>query len=128
LNFTEVGTHVEKLTQRLKEKLSLLRHSNGAPVIRIYGERQSSIVSFNALDDKGAIVPYETVVEEAANRDIYLVGGCHGTPGTCRAELEASEEDVRTAGVGAVRASLGWSTVESDIDALIECLRLVFVK
>lgn len=89
-----VAAHAAHLTARLHEGLAALRHGNGRPVCRIYGEgpdgggaafadpaRQGSVVAFNVLKPDGDYVSY-TEVEQAANAaGIFIRSGGTYLPG-----------------------------------------------
>ncbi len=82
---------VGMLTGQLLDQLAELRHSNGAPVIRLYGPRtlraRGGIVAFNVLDPNGGVLDYHAV-ERAANQSmISLRSGCFCNPGASEAAL-----------------------------------------
>ena len=100
-------------------------------------------MAFNVLADGGAVVPY-WVVEAGANyAGISIRGGCFCNPGVselafnigddeareCLATFAPGEftperfsECLRGKPVGAVRASLGMGSNESDVDRFLEFL------
>lgn len=132
LGLNRVSRHVETLTEKLKEWLSDLRHLNGSPLVQIYGDGQSSIVTFNVLDKESNLVDYRTVVRAAASNDVYVVGGCHSTPGTCLQAMKIEESVIKEnwnhyESIGAVRASVGWSSTENDVNRLISTLEKTFM-
>jgi molybdenum cofactor sulfurtransferase len=81
LRFEAMARHVAAVMAQPKTVLAGLRQPNGAPLVKVYGKDQLSILSFNVLDQHGAVVPFQRLVESAAAQDVYLVGGCHATPG-----------------------------------------------
>ena len=133
LGFEATVEKIESLKNMLIQELSDIRHTNGSPLVEIYGTEQSSIVTFNVLDPHANIVNYQLVVDRAAEQDIYIVGGCHSTPGTCLSSLRLEESDIASEGrkhneIGAIRVSIGWSTTVLDIRSLIAFLTKQFVK
>jgi molybdenum cofactor sulfurtransferase len=133
LNFDRITNHVEKLKEEVISNLNGIRHQNGSPVIRIYGHGQSSIIAFNVLSPESIVVPYREVVESAAKNDIYLIGGCHSTPGTCLKHLNISEAEIEDnisamTEIGAIRLSIGWSTLPEEIVKLSNWLESEYKK
>jgi selenocysteine lyase/cysteine desulfurase len=147
LGMRTIETHVAQLTARLLNGLMALAHPNGAPLVRIHGprsmDRRGGTVAFNVLDAHEAIVNYERVVDTAAEQNVCLRGGCFCNPGCAEHAFEYSAEELATAldalggafsipamranlggkPVGAVRASLGYGSEASDVDALIDFLK-----
>ena len=102
-------------------------------------------VAFNALDREGRVVWYDDVVRAAAARGISLRGGCscnHGSVesafGHSAAEtrrcLEATRHGftiarfaacMRGLPLGAVRASVGLASNQSDVERLMQFLAAV---
>jgi selenocysteine lyase/cysteine desulfurase len=147
LDRARVGAHVANLTARMLRGMQALRHPNGTPVVHVHGprstERRGGTIAFNVADEKQTIVDHERVVEAAADRGICLRGGCFCNPGAAEQafgysapELASALDELgknfsmpamRTAlggkPVGAVRASLGYGSKPSDVDALLSFLR-----
>jgi selenocysteine lyase/cysteine desulfurase len=91
------------------------------------------------VDDAGRVIDYEHVVDEAAYAGICLRGGCFCNPGAAEhafryqaGELAAALDTVadhfsiaamrvalNNKPVGAVRASVGYASTGSDVQALI---------
>lgn len=133
-----IHTRVMCLTGWLIEQLLALRHSSGAPLIRLYGPPNNHLrggtVQVNFLDPDGSLVDCN-IVERLANRQsISLRAGCHCNPGAreialgfTRQDLEICFRDKETLtfeqfllGIdgkttGALRASLGLVTNFEDI-------------
>jgi molybdenum cofactor sulfurtransferase len=128
LRFEAMARHVAAVMAQLKTALAGLRHPNGAPLVKVYGKDQLSILSFNVLDQHGAVVPFQKVVESAAAQDIYLVGGCHATPGTCHDELGVADTQSEGQGAGAVRVSIGWATTEENVATVKRWLADEFLR
>lgn len=133
-----IHTRVMALAGWLIDELMTLRHSNGKPVIRIYGpadtHMRGATVEVNFFDPNGHLFP-DTRVEHMANsRNISLRAGCHCNPGAreisigySEAEMEACFKDkdrmtydqfmhvIDGKTTGAVRASLGVVTNFVDV-------------
>jgi molybdenum cofactor sulfurtransferase len=82
LGMDEVQAHVYSLTRLLYNRLSELKHSNGQPVVRIYGKhhiqhglQQGGIVSFNLLSSKGYYRRLFKVQSLAAKHNINIRTG-----------------------------------------------------
>lgn len=85
-----VSAHAAHLTARLHAGLAGLRHGNGRPICRIYGEggeggggggtfadpaRQGSVVAFNVLKPDGDYVSYAEVEQAANAAGIFIRSG-----------------------------------------------------
>jgi len=93
-----IHTRVMCLTEWLLSKLVELRHSNGRPMVRIYGPittaGRGAIVTMNFYDPAGHLVDYRRVEELAAQQGISLRTGCFCNPGPGEAAEEITEEDI----------------------------------
>lgn len=133
-----IHTRVICLTGWLIEQLTALRHSNGSPVIRLYGppnvERRGGTVQVNFFDPDGALIDCAEVERLANEQRISLRAGCHCNPGArelalgfSRDELVACFRDKDSLSfeqflqvidgktTGALRASLGLATNFADV-------------
>lgn len=133
-----IHNRVMCLTGWLIEQLLALRHSNGSPLIRLYGPPNTYLrggtVQVNFFDPRGRMVDC-TVMEKLANEErISLRAGCHCNPGAREAALGFSREDLAPCfrdkdqrtfeqfleGIdgkttGALRASLGLASNFADV-------------
>ncbi|GGB20095.1 aminotransferase class V-fold PLP-dependent enzyme [Flexivirga endophytica] len=133
-----IHTRVMCLTDWLLDALAQLRHSNGAPAVRVYGpgdtRRRGATIAMNFLDPSGRLVD-STVVEQLANdAGIALRSGCHCNPGTREVSIGLSEAEMVEAfrdkdrlsfeefvqvidgkTTGAARASLGLVSTFADV-------------
>jgi selenocysteine lyase/cysteine desulfurase len=140
-----IHRRVQYLTRLLLDRLSKLRHVNGAPVVRLYGPSddvaRGGTVSFNVLDPAGGVVDFWTVEAAAAQRRISVRTGCYCNPGaseTARGitapEMERvfafgrqpGPEDLRALlpgrALGAVRVSVGIASTERDVTRFLDFL------
>lgn len=139
--------HVMALTELLLGELMALRHSSGAPLVRIYGpcttEGRGGTVAFNLLDPEGTVLDCRLVEHRAGERGISLRTGYFCNPGAAEKSFELPAEEARRCfqllphetftleqfsaclhdrPVGAIRASLGLASNEEDLRALIDLL------
>jgi selenocysteine lyase/cysteine desulfurase len=140
-----VEAHVRTMTARLLDGLSALRHPGGQQLVAVYGpsslEGRGGTVAFNLLDERGVVQSFEDVVAFAASQRVSVRGGCFCNPGCEEAALRFDAERAskcrralrenysfsaftacRGGPSGAVRASIGIPTIESDIDRLLSAL------
>jgi selenocysteine lyase/cysteine desulfurase len=135
-----LGAHVADLTQRLLSGLATAR-------VRVYGPRDTrdrgGTVTFNALDRRGRVIPYDVVEAAARHARIAVRAGCFCNPGCAEAAFGfpaaasrrclheivdfTPQRFARCLGdeiaVGGVRASLGAATSAADVDRLVEAVR-----
>lgn len=133
-----IHTRVNCLTGWLIEQLLALRHSNGNPLIRLYGppntEMRGGTVQVNFFDQRGRLIDC-TEVERLANEErISLRAGCHCNPGAREVALNFTREDLSVCfrdkdrltfeeflhvidgkTTGALRASIGLATNFADV-------------
>jgi selenocysteine lyase/cysteine desulfurase len=71
------------LTSWLLDRLGALRHSNGAPMVRVYGPTsvvsRGGTIAFNFLDPDGHLVDERAVGRDASAGRISLRTGCSPT-------------------------------------------------
>jgi len=133
-----VHTRVMCLTGWLLEALSALRHSNGAPVVRIYGpagtDRRGATIAMNFFDPSGILIDSARIERRANLAGISLRSGCHCNPGVREVALGYSAKEMAAAfkdkdrlryeeflqvidgkTTGAARASIGLATTFADV-------------
>jgi selenocysteine lyase/cysteine desulfurase len=80
-----IAKRVNYQTDWLIQQLLQLNHSNGRPMIRIYGpantEMRGATVTLNLYDPNGQLLDYRRVEELASDRGISLRTGCFCNPG-----------------------------------------------
>jgi len=126
------------LTDWLLRNLLSLRHSNGAPVVEIYGPRDTAgrggTIALNFHDPDGTVFNFHNVEEAACSLGISLRTGCFCNPGAgeiafgltkkdmtdCfsheeRASFEQCIVAVKGKTAGAVRISVGLVSNFSDV-------------
>ncbi|MDQ3897955.1 MAG: aminotransferase class V-fold PLP-dependent enzyme [Actinomycetota bacterium] len=141
-----IHTRVRCLTTWLLQHLRTLGHSNGEPMVRIYGpdrwERRGANIAFNFLDPQGRIVDERLVDELARRHAISLRTGCFCNPGAGEAafDMEANVGELPAEGRhmsidqyidaiglesgGAIRLSLGLVSNHEDVGRFLEFAQL----
>jgi molybdenum cofactor sulfurtransferase len=139
-----IHTRVRCLTDWLLNELTGLRHSNGAPLIQVYGpvdsERRGGTVTLNAYDPSGHFIDHRLVEQHANQENISLRTGCFCNPGggelalgisaeelsTCfvhhteRLALDEFRRCIDTKSTGAVRVSVGLVTTFADVYRVVQ--------
>ncbi len=89
------------LTSWLMENLMALRHSNGTPVIRVYGpttmEARGGTLTVNFYDPKDILIDHRRIDEMAGRVGISLRTGCFCNPGAGELAHGLTEEDMAAA-------------------------------
>jgi selenocysteine lyase/cysteine desulfurase len=93
-----IHRRVTTLTGRLLDALTGLRHSDGAPLTRLYGpaatRARGGTVAFNFLDPAGRIVDERAVARDASAAGISLRTGCFCNPGAGEWAFGLTRKDV----------------------------------
>jgi len=141
-----IHNRVISLTGWLLENLLALHHSNGAPVLEIYGPRDTAMrgatIAMNFHDPHGKVFNFHEIEESAGKHNISLRTGCFCNPGAGEIAFGLTKADMsdcfekeerasfeqciiaskgKTA--GAVRVSLGIATNFSDVQRFLEYCR-----
>lgn len=141
-----IHTRVMCLTGWLIDQLLALRHSNGSPLIRLYGppntRQRGGTVQVNFFDPDGRLFDCNDVERLANEERISLRAGCHCNPGARELALGFTEEslapcfrdkdhltfeqflhviDGKT--TGALRASIGLVTTFADVYKYVQFAR-----
>ncbi len=110
--------HVSQLTRALLDDLTALRHRNGAPLVCLYGPRDTrdrgATVAFNLSDPRGAPIPYTAVETRARAAGVSLRGGCFCNPGAAEAAFALAPRDL-----AACLATLGAADVADLSDGFL---------
>ena len=133
-----IHTRVTCLTAWLIDQLLSLRHSNGNPLIRLYGPANTIMrggtVQVNFFDPNGRLFDCNDVERLANEHRISLRAGCHCNPGAREIALGFTKEDlspcfkdkdrltfeqflhvINGKTTGALRASIGLVTTFADV-------------
>jgi molybdenum cofactor sulfurtransferase len=131
------------LTDWLIGQLESLRHTNGTPVVRLYGPRTSAdrgaTVALNFVDPAGAVWNCWHVEALANEQNLSLRAGCHCNPGAREVALdiptdeltplfrdkhhrpyERYVEEIQDQLSGVVRVSLGIASTFADVYRFVE--------
>lgn len=133
------------LTDLLLQELMSMKHTNGEPVVKVFGphsaEGHGGTIIFNFLNEHGEPLPYMDVESAANDQNISLRTGCFCNPGIdeinnhlVSGELESYFRSTKEANVedminhldkmrGAVRVSVGLVTNEKDIYRFLRFVR-----
>jgi selenocysteine lyase/cysteine desulfurase len=141
-----IHTRVMALAGWVLDQLTALRHSNGTPVVRIYGPRttegRGATIQMNFFDKDGVRVDSYIAERLASAEHISLRAGCHCNPGAREAALHFTKEDLEPCftntesitfdqfrrqilgkTTGALRMSIGLATNFADIEKYLEFAR-----
>ncbi len=143
-----IHTRVTCLTGWLLGRLGTLRHSNGAPMVRIYGpantRERGGTVAFNLLDPAGRLVDERAVARDTAAAGISVRTGCFCNPGASEGAFELSsasvmrplrrgvrtlDEYLDATGLqsgGAIRASVGLASNVGDVERFLTFLETAY--
>jgi selenocysteine lyase/cysteine desulfurase len=133
-----IATRVRCLTGWFLDRLKRLEHSDGAPMIRIYGptdtKSRGGTVAFNFLDIAGHVFDERLVAAESAAARISLRTGCFCNPGVAEnalgvdapklrplrsANANTLDEIITIIGLpsaGTIRVSFGVASTTADVD------------
>jgi selenocysteine lyase/cysteine desulfurase len=140
-----VQTRIECLTDWLLAELVVLRHSNGRPLVQLYGPstcvQRGATLTMNFRDANGKLLDFRRVEELAAGEGISLRTGCFCNPGAGETAQNLTEEDMRAGlaegadltlprflevmqhrgdkSLGAIRVSLGLASNIADVDRFL---------
>lgn len=138
-----IHTRVMCLTSWLIDQLVALRHSNGRPVVQLYGpansEQRGGTVQVNFFDPDGRMIDCNSVEQLANAERISLRAGCHCNPGAREVALGFTREDlapcfsekdqlsfeqflqvIDSKTTGALRASIGLVTTFADVYTYVQ--------
>ncbi|MEV4754653.1 aminotransferase class V-fold PLP-dependent enzyme [Micromonospora sp. NPDC049559] len=113
-----VHARVTALTGWLLDRLTALRHSNGRPLVRVYGptgpERRGGTVSFNFLHPDGTLVDERLVAVESSEAGFSLRTGCFCNPGAGEGAFDIPGPTLR----GVLARGGALRTIDEYLDAL----------
>ncbi len=93
-----IGERVRCLTDWLIQQLLELRHSNGLPMVRLYGpantHQHGGTITLNFYDPDEHLLDYRHIEELAANENISLRTGCFCNPGAGEIAEGLTREDM----------------------------------
>jgi selenocysteine lyase/cysteine desulfurase len=147
IGIDRINAHVMRLTNHLLAAVENLRHTSGAPMVRIYGapgmDARGATVAFNLLDPQSELVDFREVERRASEAGISLRTGFFCNPGAAEFAFEYPDEEafrciqtltpesfnlqvfsdcMHDHAVGAVRVSMGIASTEADLGRLLDVL------
>jgi molybdenum cofactor sulfurtransferase len=146
IGYAAIHTRVTCLTGWLLEELSHLKHSNGSPIVKIYGpletDARGGTITLNFFDPNNHFVDQQAVERRANQRLISLRTGCFCNPGGGEIALGLTKSEITTCFVqhpvmeyldfkrciddkstGAVRVSVGLVSTFEDVSKLVDFVR-----
>jgi selenocysteine lyase/cysteine desulfurase len=112
IGMDRIGERVRELTGLLLVNLAALKHSNGEPMVRVYGPQddrdRGGTIALNFLDPTGAVVDERAIARDASAAGISLRTGCFCNPGAGEWAFGISGRQVR----GSVRRAAPRTTDE----------------
>ncbi|HLP04670.1 MAG TPA: aminotransferase class V-fold PLP-dependent enzyme [Paludibacter sp.] len=140
-----INKRITELNLFVLSELKKLQHSNGEPLIKLYGpsnnEHRGGTFMLNFLDVAGQEFPLHQVEQNANDRLISFRTGCFCNPGIDELNHQINPEQLKTYFVsrehgdyfdfvgfigkmrGAIRISVGFPTSYADINRFIEFAR-----
>ena len=98
IGYDVIHERVYALTGWLLGNLTQLKHSNGAPLVRVYGptsmEGRGGAVTVNFYDKEGKAFDHRYIEEQANDSNISLRTGCFCNPGAGEVALEISRVEL----------------------------------
>jgi selenocysteine lyase/cysteine desulfurase len=150
IGIENICKRVNEMISLLINELSTLRHTNGLPLIKIYGctdiEKRGGTMMMNFFDNNGLQYPYQCIQAAANKRLISLRAGCFCNPGIDEINSNISAEELKryfenrqTADYddmtsflgkprGAIRVSVGIPTTRDDIEKFMSFARTFINK
>jgi selenocysteine lyase/cysteine desulfurase len=146
IGIDRIHTRIMCLTGWLIDQLLSLRHSNGRPLIQLYGpphtDRRGGTLQVNFFDPDGEMFDCYTLEKLANEECISLRAGCHCNPGAREVALGFTRDDLASCfrgkdqisieqflhaidgkTTGALRASIGLATNFVDVYRYVQFAR-----
>jgi selenocysteine lyase/cysteine desulfurase len=105
-----IHTRVSCLTGWLLQQFSALRHSNGSPMVKVYGpvtpEQRGGTIALNFFDPRGHFIDHRRVEECANYVNISLRTGCFCNPGGGEIALGLTPGELQTCFIGHTRYTI----------------------
>lgn len=143
INVNTIHDRVMALTDWLIKELQTLHHSNGNPLIQIYGptdiHMRGGIIAMNLYAPDGTCIDRDLILERAKQKNISLRAGCFCNPGSIEMINGFSKDDLQkyftgehtytfeeyvqaigSALIGAVRVSFGIASNFADAYAFVQ--------
>jgi selenocysteine lyase/cysteine desulfurase len=142
IGIRKIQQRVQSLAEYLYENLAQLKHSNGTPLLQLFGpstfNHRGGTIILNFLDIQGKVVFFEAVEHLANRKSMSIRTGCFCNPGIDEINSCISNDDMSLYYIqgnqhsgyqdmietlkkmrGAVRISVGLATNKADLDEFI---------
>lgn len=100
IGIDKIHTRVMCLTDWILGRLTSLHHSNGAPIVRVYGpvntQERGGTIAMNFYDAHGHFIDHRWVEQKANQANISLRTGCFCNPGGGELALGISAAELST--------------------------------
>jgi molybdenum cofactor sulfurtransferase len=112
-----VQRHVTCLGRYMSEQLQSLKHSNGNPMLLLYGKhyddpsRQSGIANFQILKPSGELFSYRTAALVLSEQGFQVRDGCMCNPGACYKAVGVTDKEVRLKAIKAEGNYKNWEWI-----------------
>jgi molybdenum cofactor sulfurtransferase len=129
-----VQEYVTCLGSYMSQRLQSLTHSNGQPLLRLYGKhyddpsRQSGIANFQLLKPSGELFGYRTASLVLSGAGFQVRDGCMCNPGACYRAVGVTDEEVRAKAMAADGNYAGWEWIEVERDGKLVRLPLGSIR
>ena len=126
--------YVTCLGSYMSRRLQSLTHSNGQPLLRLYGKhyddpsRQSGIANFQLLKPSGELFGYRTASLVLSGAGFQVRDGCMCNPGACYRAVGVTDEEVRAKAMAADGNYAGWEWIEVERDGKLVRLPLGSIR
>ena len=106
---SRIHDHTQALAQYFHSRLVSLKHSNGQPLVRVFGrwaeqegvrkkgaaQVQGPTLTFQILKPTGEVFSYKQAEQLLSNKGLQVRSGCMCNPGACYQSLGISDWEVR---------------------------------
>lgn len=142
IGIEKITERMESLTCYLAEKLKNIQHSNGNPIIKIFGpqdrKKTGGTIIMNFFDKNDNVYPFDDIQFKANQKNISIRSGCFCNPGIdevnncittdelsayfsshddgCYSDMNYFLNKMR----GATRVSVGIATSKKDVDTFLD--------
>lgn len=150
IGLDNINKRVSSLIQYVANQLAEIKHSNGSPVVKIFGPSDFQLrggnIIVNFFDSDSNLIPFELIENKTNAKNISIRSGCFCNPGideinNCITNDEISKyfvsrdkgdyyDMIKFLGKmrGATRISVGIATVESDLNRFVDLIKNLIDK
>ena len=121
-----IHDRVAALMAYLLAAMQTLCHSNGAPIVHIYGpldaEQRGATIAFNLVDSEGNHFPYQQIEAEASAANLSIRAGCFCNPGAGEYSLTHTAKEVQRCVQEAIAGGEINPTAAFDLHRFHQCI------